>query len=93
VANAYLDLATSKATGIFNICSGVARSGHDILELLCAAMNARPVLLPVESKRLIDPNRISGNNKRLVRTTGWSPTVSIATSIQQFVDGMIEAKA
>jgi GDP-4-dehydro-6-deoxy-D-mannose reductase len=73
--------------GRFNVCSGVSRSGREVLELLTAAEGLEDVPVRVDPSRVRpgDPRDIRGDYKRLADATGWKPKVSLAASIGDFV--------
>ncbi|WP_199253945.1 NAD-dependent epimerase/dehydratase family protein [Mycolicibacterium mengxianglii] len=69
----------------YNVCTGVARSGREILEAICAAVG-KPVPPTVATDhRAIDPSVITGNADRLGSETGWEPRIELQTSIDDFV--------
>lgn len=69
----------------YNVCSGAARSGWEILEAICATAG-KPVPPTVATNlRAIDPSVITGNADRLKDETGWEPSIKLQTSIDDFV--------
>jgi len=89
VAAAYLELLTvpSHEQLIYNIASGTARTGREILEEIAKAM-AIPVPRVVVDDRRIRPGdarRIVGDAGRLRRETGWEPRIPFAQSIRDAV--------
>ena len=89
VAAAYLALASSPELGhrIYNVASGVATSGHDLLELVCAALgrSVPPLIVDEAFTRPSDPRRIAGSSSRLRGETGWSPSYSLSDSVSDAV--------
>ena len=87
VARAYVDLAfLPDPAPIYNIASGVSRSGREILELVCAALG-RSVPLTQTDPALVrpsDPADVVGD-ATLLRSTGWQPTTPLQVSIEDFV--------
>ncbi|GAA3587999.1 GDP-6-deoxy-D-mannose reductase [Klugiella xanthotipulae] len=92
VADAYLRLVTSPepVTGVFNVCSGRARSGWEILDALCESMGRpRPEVVADPSRfRPTDPQVIVGSADRLRAETGWAPERDAGQSIRDFVDSL-----
>ena len=89
VARAYLQLvgAETLAHGVYNIASGVSRSGAEVLAALCAA-DGRPVPLTVVDTartRANDPAEIVGDASRLRDEVGWAPQVTFAETIADVV--------
>jgi GDP-4-dehydro-6-deoxy-D-mannose reductase len=89
VASAYIQIATSDtfSDSLFNICSGHATTGREILELLCREMNI-PVPTVVEDSNLMRPNDalvITGSAARLTTKLGWKPKYSLQESLRDFV--------
>lgn len=83
-----LAIAESLRFDKYNICSGVSRSGIEILELLKSAFgrdNLRVVIDP-ERIRWNDVMDIYGDASRIREELGWQPNVPIPQTIQDFVD-------
>lgn len=89
VAHAYLDLldVPRHEQLIYNIASGTARSGREILEQISAAMGIDVPDVVVDPSRIRpgDAPRIVGDASRLTRETGWQPRIPFATSIADAV--------
>lgn len=95
VVRAYADLAVTRDvdSAVFNVCSGRSVSGSDILGMVLAALGWND--LPTEG----DPTRVRpsdnpdvvGDNRRLAETVGWSPTIPIRRSIEEFVASLPRA--
>lgn len=91
VVKAYALLATQPALNhhIYNVCSGKAVSGQVIFEKIVAATgkNIKDITIKVDQKliRQNDPQRIVGDNTRLVKDTKWQPTKSLDETINDFV--------
>jgi len=69
----------------YNICSGAACSGWEVLEEVCAAVRKPIPPTTVTGHRTIDPSTITGNAERLRLETGWEPTIKLRTSIDDFI--------
>lgn len=95
VASAYIQLATndSLSDSIFNICSGLATTGSEILELLCSEMGilVPPLVKDPNLFRPTDAQIITGSASRLTRQTGWKSKYSIKDSLRDFVSQEIES--
>jgi GDP-4-dehydro-6-deoxy-D-mannose reductase len=82
VADAYLALVRSDASGIVNVCTGVATPLHAVVGMLTAASSAPigverdPALM-----RGVDPPYVVGDPARLRALTGWSPAIALEQSI------------
>jgi Nucleoside-diphosphate-sugar epimerases len=90
VARAYLLLASAPEHEhfLYNICSGTAQTGHEVLEAVAAALRVPVPPLRVDASRLRpgDPERISGSSARLRSELGWSPTFHWADSVRESVE-------
>ena len=89
VVRAYLLLATSPdhSSDVYNIASGAATSGWEILALLTSELG-RPtpsVRVHPDRVRADDPDIIVGTADRLEAEFGWVPRWSVAESVGDFV--------
>lgn len=79
IAKAYADLATSETLSytVYNVCSGTGRSGENIVEALCDALNIdyRKLQIDVDQAliRPTDPAEIFGMHDNITDDTGWKP--------------------
>lgn len=92
VARAYLTLALASGHRYqtYNVSSGVAHSGFDVLETLCEAAG-RPVpevWIDPDKLRPTDPMRIAGDASRLRDEFGWAPTIPWDRSIHDYLDDL-----
>ncbi len=89
VAGAYLALATAPELrhGLYNVASGTARSGRDVLDALCASLSIATPDIEVDSSRIraTDPAVIIGDATRLREDTGWAPEIGFSTTIADVV--------
>ncbi len=89
VAAAYLDLleVPSHEQLIYNIASGVARTGEEILAEIASAMGVPVPEVQIDQSRIRpgDARRIVGDAHRLRRETGWEPKISFSQSIRDAV--------
>ncbi|HEV2402967.1 MAG TPA: NAD-dependent epimerase/dehydratase family protein [Candidatus Saccharimonadales bacterium] len=90
VVKAYRLLATAPKLGhtVYNICSGKSVAGEYFLDKLIQLManDFKPAIKP-DPKR-IRPNDVPdrfGSAKRLLRETGWKPTIPLDQTIADFV--------
>jgi GDP-4-dehydro-6-deoxy-D-mannose reductase len=87
VVRAYVLLLEGAEPGAYNVCSGVARSGADILAAL-----AQESQLEVEQRtdtarlRANEVMDIHGSHDKLTNATGWQPEVPFETSIRDTLD-------
>lgn len=70
---------------VYNVASGVSRTGRELLATLCDALGREVPAVTTSVQRKLDPDRISASAARLTAATGWEPTIPFATSIADFV--------
>ncbi len=89
IARAYRLLLEKGSSGeIYNICSGQARSGHEILNGLLALSDHKPEVQPDPARlRPSDNPLIYGSHDKLTEATGWQPEISLETT---FADVMAD---
>jgi GDP-4-dehydro-6-deoxy-D-mannose reductase len=75
--------------GTYNVCSGAARSGWQILDALCRALGTPVPPTVATDCRAIDPSVVTGDARRLQHETGWSPVITLQTSIEDFVADLL----
>jgi GDP-4-dehydro-6-deoxy-D-mannose reductase len=89
VARAYRLLVEAEhlADRVFNVCSGRAWSGRELLGLLEAEWPHAGIAVEVDASRLRpgDPRRIVGDSGRLQRAVGWTPEIDVPTSVGDFL--------
>ncbi|QLD12268.1 NAD-dependent epimerase/dehydratase family protein [Microbacterium oleivorans] len=89
VARAYLTLAeaASHRHQTYNVASGVAHSGFDVLATICEILGRPTPEVRIDPSKLrpTDPMRITGDSSRLRSEFGWSPTVPWQRSIADFL--------
>lgn len=89
VARAYVTLAGSAANeySVYNVASGTAHSGFEVLETLCGILGRSvPETRPDPSRmRPNDPALIVGDATRLRNEHGWKPRYSWRDSVRDFV--------
>lgn len=89
VARAYLDLAFAQGHRhhVYNVASGRAYTGFQILEAVAHALGRPTPEVVVDPSRLRanDTPRITGSARRLVDEFGWRPQIDITQSITDFV--------
>lgn len=93
VARAYLALITAPTLdhALYNVASGSAHSGEEILATICAVLE-RPVPETRTDPDLIRPNdpaSITGDAERLRRETGWVPRIPFARMIAESVSSVL----
>jgi len=89
VARAYVSLATTNKLqyDIYNVCSGRAISGNEILDKLKKVMG-KPDLKTVVDQSLFRPSDqpiLFGDNSRLKSETKWQPTIPLEKTLKDFV--------
>lgn len=89
VARAYIALATNDKLGspIYNVCSGQAISGEELLQALEKARDRTDLKVVVDDKlfRPSDSPVLYGDNSRLREETGWSPAIPFEQTVTDFV--------
>lgn len=92
VVKAYRLVATKEGRldhPIYNVCSGVSHSGHEVLAAIVSAMQIETPETVVDEK-LLRPNDIMdirGDNSRLLNEFGWQLTYTFEQTISDFVNG------
>lgn len=87
IVHAYrLLLEKGRPGQIYNICSGVARSGHEILSLITKAADVAPSLREDPQRmRPSDSPILYGDHRKLSTDTGWQPSINIETTINDVI--------
>lgn len=90
IVRAYTALAVADKLSIdlFNICSGISRSGQEVLTTLLSAMGLRDKVRIEQDPSLIRPNdplELVGSYDRLYSATGWQPQTPFEQTITDFV--------
>ena len=87
IARAYRLLIEKGESGeIYNICSGKAVSGHDIVNgLLSAAGSHAPTQQDPKRMRPSDNPEIYGDNSKLVEATGWKPEIDLEQTLADVI--------
>ena len=85
-ARAYRLLLESGATGVYNVCSGVATPVRRLVDLLVAESR-----VPLEVRELgqasgSDVSTQVGDRARIGGATGWSPEIPIERSLRDLLD-------
>lgn len=71
---------------IYNICSGRARSGREILNAVCNALGKPvPPVLHHESRAFDPSTTMMGSASRIQNEMGWSTTLPLESSIADFI--------
>ena len=75
----------------YNVCSGSARSGWQVLHTVCKVLGRPTPPTTRATVRPIDPLLISGDAGLLKGETNWEPKIDFETSIRDFVDSRLES--
>ncbi len=89
VARAYIALLDDAvAPGVYNLCSGVARSIQSILDQMLAitGLNVRQVTDPARFRKFDTPISY-GDNTKLRNATGWQPVIPFEKTLLDVIDG------
>ncbi|MGE2836577.1 NAD-dependent epimerase/dehydratase family protein [Mycobacterium sp. SMC-4] len=94
VAEAYRLLleCASPVHKIYNVCSGLSRSGREILNAICKALNIHVPDVVEADSRAIDPSTVIGNGERIRHQVGWEPIIDFQTSINDFVECYLQGQ-
>ncbi len=87
IVRAYrLLLDKGRAGEVYNICSGQALSGHDILKGLLASADCQPEIKQDPSRmRPADNPLVYGSRQKLTDDTGWQPSIPIETTLADVI--------
>jgi GDP-4-dehydro-6-deoxy-D-mannose reductase len=87
IARAYRLLLEKGSSGqIYNVCSGKALSGHEILDGLMRAAGSQPKTgQDPEKMRPADAAELCGSHDKLTAATGWRPEISLEQTLQDVV--------
>lgn len=88
IVRAYRLIAEKGRSGeVYNVGSGITYSAQEILDKLCALANCPiPVEQDPAKMRPSDTPVICCDHAKLTRDTGWEPTISMDTIIQEVLD-------
>jgi GDP-4-dehydro-6-deoxy-D-mannose reductase len=83
IVRAYrLLLEKGTAGKVYNVCSGTARSGNEILKLILSASSGEPAVTKDPARmRPSDAPEIYGNYAAIEQDTGWKPEIDITNTI------------
>ena len=87
IVRAYrLLIEKGKSGEIYNICSGTAYSGHDILAGLIQVAGINPEI-PINKSKLrpSDTPVIYGTRDKITKDTGWQPEISLETTLADVI--------
>ena len=87
IVKAYrLLLEKGKSGETYNICSGTALSGHEILASILKVAGCEPTIVKDEAKtRPSDRPVLYGSHNKITDDTGWKPEIDIDHTIQDVV--------
>jgi GDP-4-dehydro-6-deoxy-D-mannose reductase len=92
VVRAYTKLALALPSDLtsttYNVCSGISRSGKDILDTFkkyIPGANKLSVTLDPSLVRLNDPQELVGSNKQLNQAIHWKPEIPMGQTIKDFI--------
>jgi GDP-4-dehydro-6-deoxy-D-mannose reductase len=87
VADAYLALVRSPATGAVNVCSGVPVTVRQVAEAVVQRCGVPlSIVHDAALNRDVDPPYVVGDPTRLRELTGWSPRIPLGRSIDDLLD-------
>jgi GDP-4-dehydro-6-deoxy-D-mannose reductase len=88
IIRAYISLVEKGASGeVYNICSGQAYSGSELLEKLIRLAKINPNIVQDSNKmRPTDNPIVYGSHAKLTKDTGWNPKINIDQTISDVLD-------
>jgi len=90
IVRAYVMLATAESLeqSVYNISSGASYSGREILDSLLSAMDITNLKTEVDQSKVrpTDAQEIIGDHARISEELHWAPTISIDSTIKDFVE-------
>lgn len=85
VAEGFISLLRSGASGAYNISSGQPVQLGDVVRLLARLLDADPqAVLSLTTERLAEPASLVGENLKL-KTLGWQPTLTLVQGLERTV--------
>ncbi len=95
VAQAYMALATTPQLNhdMYNVCSGRAVSGTELLEELKIACGKADIKAVIDKGlfRPSDAPELYGDNSRISAETGWKPSIPLPQTVRDFVKSSPQA--
>jgi GDP-4-dehydro-6-deoxy-D-mannose reductase len=90
IVRAYrLLLEKGRSGEIYNVCSGIARDGHEILAGLTKAARCTPKIERDASRiRPSDTPVIFGSHDKLTRDTGWQAKIPLQTTLSEVIESL-----
>jgi GDP-4-dehydro-6-deoxy-D-mannose reductase len=72
---------------VYNICSGIGYTLYQIINMIAEILHIK-VHTNVEQNKIrpSDNKIIVGNNGKIIRETGWKPTIDFIQSLQDVID-------
>lgn len=93
VAEAFLALTTTEATGAFNISSGQPVMLESVVEVIARLLGGRAGdVLALSAPRPGEPPLLAGQNMKL-RSLGWRPTLSLTKGLARSIGERAERRA
>ena len=86
VADAFSALVDGNATGVVNVCSGIALPVKDLVLNIAQALGKTDLVRFGAKPDRDEPARIAGDIHRLKEEVGWQPRYSLEQGIQETVE-------
>lgn len=87
VAEGFVQLLTTGASGAYNICSGEPVRLAEVVKTLAGLLGANPApVLALATERLGEPPLLVGENRKL-KALGWHPALTLAQSLERALHG------
>ena len=96
VVNAYFLLATAEKLNYdtYNICSGISKTGQDILDALLTKMDAKGKVEvredPTKLRGSADMSQITGSYSRINDDSGWEPQIPFEQTVSDYVEWVMQ---
>lgn len=86
VVQAYLLALQKCSPGIYNVCSGKAYSGREILDIFLQMSGRKIRVAESRPEREGDIPALVGDNSKFVAATGWSPSIPFRQTLSEVLD-------
>lgn len=87
VAEGFVRLLTTEASGAYNVCSGEPRRLDEVVTTLASLLGADPTpVLALTTERPGEPPLLVGESLKL-RSLGWQPALTLAQGLERSLEG------
>lgn len=87
VADGFVQLLTTGASGAYNICSGAPVRLSEVVTTLAGLLGASPEpVIALATERMGEPPLLVGENRKL-KALGWHPALTLAQGLERTLQG------